>query len=319
MGILRTVRARAATLVLLGATLFATASGAEDAAPLRIVGSGYSMPVLMRPWVEAFTARTGVAVEVVPSGTSTGPPALIEGRADIAAMTRPLREAEAKALRARFGVDPISLPVARDEVAIFVNDANPLERMTLAQIDAVYSRDRLCGAPEDIVRWGQLGLGGEYVDRAIALFGRRPGSGTGVFFRSRALCGGDFKDWMRISPGQASASLRVVESRFGIGFGSLRDLRPGMKVVAVAIEDDGPYVRPGQGDAASAYPLARTFDFVVPRREPQEQHPALVEFLSSVLSPEAQASATTAGYSPLTTAQRVRSLDQTAVLEERNP
>ena len=124
---------------------------------------------------------------------------------------------------------------------------------------------------------------------------------------------------MRISPGQGSASLRVVESRFGIGFGSLRDQQPGMKVVAVALEDDGPYVRPGQSDGALSYPLARTFDFVVPHRAAGDRHPALVEFLSSVLSPEAQASATTAGYSPLTTNQRAASLDQTAVLEESHP
>lgn len=304
----------------LTAAVGAVAGAVEEPAdrPLRIVGSGYSMPVLMRPWVEAFENETGIEVEVVPSGTSTGPPALIEGRADIAAMTRPLREAESEAISLRFGAPPMVLPVAGDEVAIFVNTGNPVDRITLAEIDAIYSESRRCGAPLNITHWGQLGAVGEFANRTIALFGRRPGSGTATFFRTRALCGGEFKDWMRISPGRTSASLQVVESRLGIGFGSLRDQRPGMKALAVAVSESGPFVRPGEGGSSAVpYPLARTLDFVVAapasKHEGLEKgalHPALLTFLESVLSGDAQASASTSGYAPLTEEQMIESRRQ---------
>jgi ABC-type phosphate transport system substrate-binding protein len=133
---LASYRAEAASETTSGAASTPGTDG-TSAGPLRIVGSGYSMPVLMRPWIEAFEAETGVVVEVVPSGTSTGPPALVARRADVAAMTRPLREAEAEAISRTLGAPAIVLPVARDEVAVFVNEDNPIGRITLAQIDAI--------------------------------------------------------------------------------------------------------------------------------------------------------------------------------------
>jgi phosphate transport system substrate-binding protein len=301
--------------ILLGSTPIARAVEDPLDRPLRIVGSGYSMPVLMRPWIEAFERETGVVVEVVPSGTSTGPPALIEGRADVAAMTRPLRDDEANGILRRFGEPAVVLPVARDEVAVFVNVKNPIDRITLPQIDAIYSDSRRCGAPADITRWGQLGVVGEFADRAIALFGRRPGSGTATFFGMRALCGGDFKDWMRISPGRTSASLRVVESRFGVGFGSVRDQQPGMKILAVAEDESGPFVRPGEdASSSSRYPLARTLDFVVAMPTQRPLHPALIAFLESVLREEAQSAASSAGYAPLAKEQVDESIERLELL-----
>lgn len=308
------------------------AANADDGGgerPLTIVGSGYSMPVLMAPWIEAFEAETGLEVEVVPTGTSTGPPALLSGRADIAAMTRSLREPEATAIERRFGEPALVLPVAQDEVAVFVNSGNPVEQITLAQIDAVYSDARRCGGAEDITRWGQLGATGAFVDRSIALFGRRPGSGTATFFRTRALCGGRFKDWMRISPGRTSASLRVVESRLGIGFGSLRDQRAGMKALAVAEDASGPFVRPGrrglgksdygrlQADVA-AYPLARTLDFVVLQPTDRAPHPALIPFLESVLREQAQQASLAAGYVPLDRDQLATAMARLEALRARS-
>jgi len=315
----------ATSVLLVGLTSFELTRAARAGEvipndPLRIVGSGYSMPVLMRPWVEAFEAETDYRVEVVPSGTSTGPPALIDGRADIAAMTRPLREAEANAIARRFGGPAVVLPVARDEIAVFVNAENPIERLTLAQIDAIYSKSRRCGAPAEITRWGQIDAVGDFADRAIALFGRRPGSGTATFFRMRALCGGDFKDWMRISPGRSSASLRVVESRMGIGFGSIRDLRPGMKPLAVALDASSPFVRPGEtASSRASYPLVRTLDFVVAQPAHAAPHPALIAFLESVLRGDAQAEASRAGYAPLTQQQLETSLARLDGLRTRAP
>ena len=84
--------------------------------------------------------------------------------------------------------------------------------------------------------------------------------------------------------------------------------------MAIAREAGSSFVLPGQHDADADYPLARTFDFVVPPRAAEDRHSALLEFLSSVLELEAQAMATTAGYSPLTSDQRTTALDRVTAL-----
>ncbi len=67
------------------------------------------------------------------------------------------------------------------------NKDNPIPGMDLAQIDAVFSATRKCGYPQDLTRWGQLGLGGEWRDRAIQLYGRNSVSGTYGYFKEHAL------------------------------------------------------------------------------------------------------------------------------------
>ena len=290
-------------------------SGSDRA--VRIVGSGYTMPRFTRPWAERFEQSTGQTVEVVTTGTSTGPPALIEGQADIAAMTRPMNEPEAAQVTRRLGAPPTAFPVAEDYVVVFVNEANPLDGLTLAQVDAIYSEERRCGAPRGVSRWGQVGVQADFAERSIALFGRRPGSGTASFFRARALCGGPFKKWMRISPGTTSASLRVVESRFGIGFGSLRDRQPGMKAIAIAESEAGPYVSPVDPDATDApYPLRRTLDLVIVVPPSGDVRSEVLDFLEHVYSEESQTLLPEVGYQALSAVDRERALEQIRELRE---
>lgn len=311
------------TFAVLADEISSDASQAEPGAQvrLRIVGSGYTMPVFVQPWAEEFEARSGISVEVLPTGTSTAPPALLAGDAEIAAMTRPLHEAEARALEQAFGGAPLVWPVAEDQVAVFVNRENPIEQLTLAELDAVYSKARRCGATEDITRWGalltraQIESTGWMANRAISLFGRRTGSGTGSFFRERALCDGEFKDWMRISPGRESAALGVAESKFGIGFGSLRDQKKGMKVVAIAETSDGPFVRPGEGSTgAASYALGRTLNFVIPVRGDVKTRKHVLDFLEFVYSESSQAGVVKVGFNSVNPELLKTRLDRIAEL-----
>lgn len=284
-------------LLCLPPALLVAPSALGEPAAIRITGSGYTMPRFLEPWAEKFREASGTEVVITGTGTSTAPPALLRGEADVAAMSRRMSETELDAFEARFGRQPVAIPVAADALAVFVNTGNPLKQLTLSQLDGIFSAQRRCGPGEAITRWGQLGVGEPFEDRRLTLYGRRPGSGTGALFRDLALCGGPYRDSLRINPGGASAALAIAEEPYGIGFGSRTDAAEGMKPVAIAREAGTPFVLPGDASDiySGAYPLGRLLYFYVLAGEagPPE---ALRSFLAFALSESAQDIVEEAGF-----------------------
>jgi phosphate transport system substrate-binding protein len=277
--------------------LLAPRGSAGADTPIVVQGSGYTMPVFTVPWAESFSASSGTGVEIRTSGTSTGPPALLRGEADIASMTRPMNEAEVEALRRKYGSEPVAIPVAGDALVVFVNEANPLAMLTLPQVDAIFSRSRRCGADASIERWGQLGLEGEWADRSLALHGRRPGSGTGTYFADVALCKGYFKPWVRVSPGTDATLLAVRESRWAIAYGSRREAGPGTRIVPIAPRDVDPATLPeAMAVYSGGYPLGRLLYLYVMPENVRPWPDGLRAFLQYTLGEEAQQEVEAAGY-----------------------
>src|SRR6202030_470658 len=98
---------------------------------------------------------------------------------------------------------PVEIPVGGGTYAtdgatcaqlVFVNKTNPLQNLTLPQLDAIFSKSRKRGYKEDITRWGQLGLTGEWADKPIHVYGYGQPNGMATAFGLTALAGGDFKD-----------------------------------------------------------------------------------------------------------------------------
>jgi len=118
---------------------------------------------LMTLWAEGFKKiYRAVNVQVEGKGSSTAPPALIAGTAQLGPMSRLMKSEEIDAFEKKYGYKPTAVRVAVDGLAIFVNKDNPLENLTLPQVDAIFSNTRKGGGGEDIVTWGQLGLEGEW-------------------------------------------------------------------------------------------------------------------------------------------------------------
>ncbi|MBW2282131.1 MAG: PstS family phosphate ABC transporter substrate-binding protein [Deltaproteobacteria bacterium] len=274
--------------------------GVADEPAIRIEGSGYTMPQFTSPWVQAFNARGGPQVALARGGTNSGPPALLAGRAQIASMTRPFNASEREAFRRKHGREPVAIPVAADALAVFVHADNPLERLTLPQLDAIFSTTRKCGASADVSTWSGVGLDGEYAARRIGLYGRRPRSGTADFFRTVALCDGQFKETLRVGPGPRFAAQSIAAARFGIGFASRADVVPGTRTLALARKAGEPFATIDPADVyAGAYPLARQLYFYIEHPKGEALDPALLDFLRFALSPEAQRAVEIAGYLPV--------------------
>ena len=177
---------------------------------------------LMTLWAEEFNKLyPNVNVQIQGAGSSTAPPALTEGTAMLAPMSRGMRQSEIQEFEARFGYPPTELPVAVDMLAVVVNRDNPIESLSIPQVDAIFSATRRCGYSEDITRWGQLGLTDAWANRDFALYSRNAVSGTYGFFKDNAMCGGDFKSSINEQPGSSSVVQGVTESINGIGYSGI--------------------------------------------------------------------------------------------------
>jgi phosphate transport system substrate-binding protein len=256
---------------------------------------------VMTLWAESFRkVYPNVRVQIEGKGSSTAPPALIAGTAQIGPMSRPMKPTEIDEFEKKFGYPPLQIRVAVDALAIYVNKDNPLDKITLTQADAVFSKTRTCGAPADIATWGQLGLGGEWAAKPLSMYGRNSASGTYGFFKEHTLCNGDFKDTVKEQPGSASVVQGVAEDRFGIGYSGIGYKTSGVKALRLAAAEGKPYAdTEAETVFAGKYPLARYLFLYVNKAPNKPIDPLVRQFLLYTLSREGQEVVVKDGYLPI--------------------
>lgn len=256
---------------------------------------------LMTLWAEEFKRfYPNVNIQIQAAGSSTAPPALTEGVSNIGPMSREMKDNEIEAFENKHGYKPTAIPVAIDTLAVFVHKDNPIEGMTIAQIDAIFSSTLRCGYPESIDTWGNIGLTGVWANRDVQLFGRNSVSGTYGYFKETALCTGDFKNSVNEQPGSASVVQSVTTSINGIGYSGLGYTTSSVKAIPIASEEGEEYYSATAENAiAGNYPLAR-FLFVYVNKEPNKPlAPLEREFVKLVLSKAGQEVVLKDGYIPL--------------------
>ena len=267
---------------------------------LSSVGSD-TLANMMTFWAEEFKRLyPNVNMQIQAAGSSTAPPALTEGTSNFGPMSRGMKSKEIEAFEKRHGYKPTPVRVAIDALAVFVHKDNPIEGMTIAEVDAVFSNTRLCGATEQVQRWGDLGLTGSWGNRDLQLYGRNSVSGTYGYFKEIALCDGDFRANVNEQPGSASVVQSVSTSLNAIGYSGIGYLTSGVKTVPIAVEEGGEYVDATTESAlAGKYPLARFLYVYVNKHPNKPLDPATAEFLKMVLSKTGQEIVDKDGYIPL--------------------
>ncbi len=265
---------------------------------VRSVGSD-TLNNLMTLWLEEFQRQyAGVEFSVTGAGSGTAPTALIEGSGEFGPMSRAMRQSEIDAFEQRYGYPPTAVPVAIDLLAVYVHRDNPIEGMSIAQVDGVFSATRRCGG-SDITRWGQLGLTGPWANRDFTLYSRNAVSGTYGYFRDNALCGGDFKPTINEQPGSSSVVQGVSESINGIGYSGIGYLTSGVRAIPLG-KEAGQYFEPNAENAATGdYPLARYLYVYVNKHPNDGLSPTVREFFQMVLSRQGQDVVNRDGFVPL--------------------
>jgi ABC-type phosphate transport system substrate-binding protein len=259
------------------------------------------LPGLVRSWMTSF-AKIYPRVRFAfgpPFEGSDAAKALLEGKVDIAFVSRELKPTDVSSFRAKYGYDPTSVPVSGgsyrlfgflDAVAIIVNPSNPVKELSLQQLDAAFSSSHLRG-DRAAVTWGDLGATGAWAARPVHVYGIEPWNGFEEFVRQRVLnAAGQRGNWrtdIHFDKLVFPIAQRVAADPDGIGYTGLSFIDTPVKVVAVGSGADA--VSPTYTNVAVAkYPLSRLVYGNVNRHPGSALSPAVQEFLRFILSRQGQ-------------------------------
>ncbi|MEM1082493.1 MAG: phosphate ABC transporter substrate-binding protein [Verrucomicrobiota bacterium] len=253
---------------------------------------------LMTLWAEGFKkAYPNVTVSIEGKGSSTAPPALMEGTAQFGPMSRPMKAEEIDTFEKKFGYKPTEVKVAIDALAVFAHKDNPLKGLSLKQVDGIFSSTRKLGG-EDITDWGQLGLEA-WKGRPISLYGRNSASGTYGFFQKNVLGKGDYKSTVKEQPGSSAVVQGIGGDLYALGYSGIGYKTSGVRTVPLSTDDGEFYDATYEHALSGDYPLAR-FLLVYVNKKPGEPLPAgALQFLTYVLSKEGQEIVEKDGYFPM--------------------
>jgi phosphate transport system substrate-binding protein len=214
-----------------------------------------------------------------------------------------MKPSEIDQFEKKFGYKPSEIRTSFDALAVYVHRDNPLDRLTLAQVDAAFSKTRKRGHPKDVTTWGDLGLTGDWAVRPLSLYGRNSASGTYGFFKEHVLQNGDYKDTVKEQPGSASVVQGVTNDRYGMGYSGIGYKTSGVKALALAEKEAGDFSSGAYDHVVSGkYPLARFLYIYINKAPGKPLDPLAREFLKLVSSREGQEVVVKDGYLPLTAA-----------------
>jgi phosphate transport system substrate-binding protein len=253
---------------------------------------------LMTLWAEGFRAMyPNVNIQIEGKGSSTAPPALIEGTAQLGPMSRPMKSSEVDQFEKKYGYKPTEVKVAIDALAVFVHKDNPIKGLTLAQLDSIFSSTYKRGG-KPVTTWGEAGLTGAWANKPMSLYGRNSASGTYGFFKEHVLSGGDYKATVKEQPGSSAVVQGISSDLGGIGYSGIGYKTSGVKALSVA--EKGQAYEPSLENSLNGdYPLAR-FLYIYVNKKPNAPLDTLTqEFLKFVSSKTGQEVVVKDGYYPM--------------------
>ncbi len=196
-------------------------------------------------WAEEYMKiNNGVVIQVAGGGSGTGIAALLNGTTDICESSRDMKEKEYSQAKDK-GVTPYRVSVALDGIAVFLNEKNKVQELSIAQLKGIYT-----GA---ITNWKEVGGN----DARIIIYGRENNSGTYVYFKEEVLGNEDYSEYTQTLPGTAAVVNAVSKDVNGIGYGGIAWAK-GVKYAAIKKDDASPAVVPSvETVSGGSYPISR--------------------------------------------------------------
>ena len=279
------LRLAACVMTVAGLVAFGAHQAAAQKKSLVIKGSD-TLVNLSQAWAEAYMKKNPDAqISVTGGGSGVGISAFLNGSADIANASREMSGAELQKAKEK-GFIAQATTCALDGLAIAVNSANPVTKLSVPDLAKIYT-----GGASD---WSQVGGGG---GRIIAL-SRETSSGTYVYFRDEVLGGKNYRPDALLMPSTKAIATELARNPRAIGYGGEAYFRgkAGIKVVPVSKKPGGQAIAPTDETVRNkTYPIARPLYMYTPGK-PTGLAAAFIKF---TLSPEGQQIVKQVGYTPI--------------------
>jgi phosphate transport system substrate-binding protein len=242
-------------------------------------------------WAEAYRKiHPEISIAVTGGGSGTGIAALINGTVDIANASRQMKESEIEAAQEN-GIEPVEFTVAVDALAVIVNPANPVSKLTIDQLSDIFTGR--------ITNWQEVGGN----NAPIVLLSRETNSGTHVYFLEEVIRKGNkenediFAPQTLLMPSSVGITSELRRNPNAIGYDGLGYVTEHEKVIGVAKDSDSPYIRPTvETGADGSYPIARDL-YMYTAGQPTD---IIADYLDWIRGSEGQAIVAELGFVPLT-------------------
>ena len=227
---------------------------------------GAKLVPLLAEEFRALNAGNGTRVifEIASEGSSTGIASIIDGNADLGMSSRETKGSEdAKGLLNGTKLD--SVLIAKDGIAIVVQNENPLNEISAREVEKIFTGD--------VENWAAInGKSGP-----ISIYTRNTSSGTYYLFQRLALRRRDYATSSQKMAGNEQIASEVAKNENGIGYVGLAYTdTPGVK--SLPIDGVMPFDR--------EYPFSRPLYFYFDAN--REIRPIVKEFLEFCLGPKGQ-------------------------------
>jgi phosphate transport system substrate-binding protein len=273
---------------------YETTSGVSGT--LNSIGSD-TLNNLMTFWAENFQASyPNVNIQVEGKGSSTAPPALIQGTAQLGPMSREMKSTEIDDFEKKYGYKPTGIKVAIDALAVFVHKDNPIKGLSIKEVDGIFSSTFKHGG-KSITDWGDILP--EWKGKSVSIFGRNSASGTYGFFKEVALNKGDYKSTVKEQPGSSGVVQGIATDLQSIGYSGIGYATSGVRALPLSGKDGVLHQPTNENCLDGKYPLARFLFVYVNKKPGQPLDKLTLEFVKFVLSKQGQESVVKDGYFPL--------------------
>jgi phosphate transport system substrate-binding protein len=244
-----------------------------------------TLVVLAQKWAEVYMGQHAeVKIQVSGGGTGVGFAALQSQTTDLCDASRPIKAAEVGNCIKAFHAKPTEYAVALDGLSVYVNPANSVKELSVAQVGDIFSGK--------ITNWKQVGG----PDAPITVYSRENSSGTYEFFKTHVLQGKDFVASAQTMPGTAAIVQAVVKDKNSIGYGGAA-YGGDSKLLSIKASDTSPAIAPTEETVMNGtYPIWRHLYIYV---NPAQDKGEIADYLKWIRSDDGQKYVSEVGYYPL--------------------
>ncbi|MBN1949546.1 MAG: PstS family phosphate ABC transporter substrate-binding protein [Candidatus Cloacimonetes bacterium] len=234
---------------------------------ITIAGSTTVLPIAQATAEIFMDSHPEINISVRGGGSSVGIASIIAGTADIGDASRHISTKEIAQAREN-GINPYENIVANDGIAIILNKNNPINDLSLSQLQSIYTGK--------IQNWKELGG----PSLPIVLISRDVSSGTFEVFNSIVLSGAKAAESALMLASNNAVATTVKDTPGAIGYAGLGYVTDAIKAIKV----NG--VMPAKQTIQSKeYPISRTLHMYT-NGAPKGIVKTYIDF---ILSPEGQA------------------------------